>query len=352
MYKAVFRCCAYEFEDVVCGVDEADLLQPRPSRSFAVGQKLANRLARHISINSLNPGIKRQELKGTYDLFFMKCLFPTDLLALNSVTKWKQRCGTSVCWLSEVWAGELHKWKGHLKILSKFDYILLNCSASVQAVQEATQRPCFYIPPGVDTVLFCPYPNPPVRCIDVYYLGRRSRVTHQALLRMAEQKRIFYMYDTIDKLETSHPRQHRSLIANTAKRSHYFIANSGKIDQKSETHGQKEIGFRFLEGAAAGTVMIGEHPDTKAFREHFDWPDAVIHVPFDAPDISEILAELDAQPERLEQARKNNTVQSLLRHDWVYRWKAILDIVGLDPRPALLARQAHLKSLAKECNTI
>jgi len=305
-------------------------------------------MARHASIASLNPGIKKLHLENNYDLLLANCLLPSDLLALNALEGWRQRCRTAVCWLVEIWAGELHKWKGHLKILSQFDYVILNCSASVQPIQDKIRRPCFYMPPGVDAIQFCPYPDPPVRCIDVYNLGRRSLVTHQALLRMAEQKQIFYIYDTINKLETSHPSQHRSLIANTAKRSRYFFANAGKIDRPSETQKQAEIGPRFFEGAAAGTVMLGEYLQNDAFKNNFDWPDAVIEVPFHSPNIAEVLADLDSQPERLAEIRRNNVVQSLLRHDGVYRWRAILDIVGLEPRPALLAREQRLKELAED----
>jgi hypothetical protein len=40
-------------------------------------------------------------------------------------------------------------------------------------------------------------------------------------------------------------------------------------------------------------------------------------------------------------------VQSLLRHDWVYRWRTILEAVGLEPTPALVAREKRLKALAE-----
>jgi len=148
-------------------------------------------------------------------------------------------------------------------------------------------------------------------------------------------------------MQTFYPQQHRSLVANIAKRSRYFLANVAKINYRSETHGQSEIGFRFFEGAAAGTVMIGEHPENEAFRKHFDWPDAVIQVPYDTANIAEVLADLDSQPERLERIRKNNIVQCLLRHDWAYRWRAILEMVGLEPRPGLLAREERLRKLAE-----
>jgi len=94
--------------------------------------------------------------------------------------------------------------------------------------------------------------------------------------------------------------------------------------------------------------MIGEIKQSVAFKKHFDWPDAVIQVPYDTADIAKVLTDLDSQPERLENIRKNNVVQSLLRHDWVYRWKTILDMVGLEPRPAFLIREARLKNLAEE----
>jgi len=73
-----------------------------------------------------------------------------------------------------------------------------------------------------------------------------------------------------DKKETLYPKQHRSLIADIAKRSRYFLVNPGKIDRQVETRGQSEIGYCFFEGAASGTVMIGEAPKNEAFGKYFD----------------------------------------------------------------------------------
>jgi len=347
LQRLVSRCAEYEFEDIICEVDDAELLTPEPCSWFRHGQKLANRVARHIHFASLNPGIKKLCLNRDYDLCVMICQFPSDLMSINALDGWRQRCRTSVCWLAELWVGELPKWKRHLKVLSKFDYVVLACSACIKPVKDFVQRPCIYMPPGIDAIKFCPYPNPPLRCIDVYSLGRRSEVTHQSMLKMAEDRKIFYIYDTMPRMHTYYPRQHRSLVANIAKRSCYFIANTPKIDKQSETHGQSEISYRFLEGAASGTIMIGESPGNEAFRKHFDWADAVISVPYNTGNIAEILADLDSQPERLEEIRKNSIVQSLLRHDWVYRWRAILEMVGLEPTPALLAREERLKKLAE-----
>jgi len=348
LQHAVNRCTSYEFEDVIAEIDHVELLTPEPYRSFAMSHKFTNQLARHISVSSLNPGIRKLRLDKNYDLFFTWCQFPKDLLALNAIEGWRKHCRIAICWLSEIWARNLHKWKGHLKILSQFDHVILNCSGSVLPIQNSIRKPCSYIPPGVDAIQFSPYPNPPVRCIDVYSLGRKSKVIHTSLLKTSEQRQIFYIYDTIREMETLYPRQHRSLVANIAKRSRYFLANTAKIDRSFETFGQNEIGFRFFEGAAAGTVMIGEPPENDAFRKHFDWPDSVIRVPFDGENIAEILDELDSQPDRLAEIRRNNVVNSLLHHDWIYRWAEILQITGLEPKPGFFARKERLEKIAED----
>ncbi len=350
LQRLVSRCAEYEFEDVICEIDNAELLIPEPQRWFPFGKKVSNQLARRFSVNFVNPGIRKLPFNREYDLFFAICQFPSDLLSMNGIKKWRHRCRISICWLAEIWACEVHKLKGCLNILSKFDYVVIPTSESIQSVQDTIRRPCLYLPPGIDTIRFCPYPNPPFRSIDVYSMGRKSLVTHRALLKMAEQKKIFYIYDTFEKMKTLLPVDHRILLANITKRSRYYVANAPKINRQFETKGQSGLSYRFLEGAASGTVMIGEARQNEDFREHLDWPDAVIQVPFDSANIAEILAELDSQPDRLEKIRKNNIVQFLLRHDWLYRWRAILDITGLKPSSALIEREKRLKELAEMAN--
>ncbi|MDV2997032.1 MAG: hypothetical protein N4J56_006737 [Chroococcidiopsis sp. SAG 2025] len=62
----------------------------------------------------------------------------------------------------------------------------MNFSNSISGVAEIVQRPCEYIPFGVDAIKFCPYPLERERSVDLYSVGRRSQVTHQALLELAE----------------------------------------------------------------------------------------------------------------------------------------------------------------------
>jgi len=194
-------------------------------------------------------------------------------------------------------------------------------SGSVQALQKAIGKPVFYHLFGVDAILFCPYPEPPERSIDIYSMGRRSQITHEALLELSAKKGLFYLYDTFENMRSPCMEQHRSLSANLIKRSRYFISNASKMNSQDKTKGQIEIGPRFVEGAAGGTIMIGEPPANDMFPVHFNWPDVVMPTTYDNPDIGELIADLDSDPDRLEQARKNNIINCLQRHDWAYRWK-------------------------------
>ena len=349
LFREVWRCVKYEFEDVVAGIDNVDMLVPAP-RSFRKLRKGMAITMRILNIG-MNPGLEKIRLKKDYELFVVICNSPRELIGLNTVKGWKERCKISVCWIEEIWPGELaeHAWMGYIRLMSKFDFVIISCKNSVAPIQEKIPGKCLYLLPGIDAIKFCPYPDPPDRCIDVLSLGRRSSVIHNDLIGKAEGGRFFYLYDTVtgmSHMQINSSEEHRSLVANMAMRSRYFIANYAKINRTSETKGRVEVGNRFFEGAASGTVMIGEPPETRVFKENFDWPGAVIKVPFDSPNISTVLSDLDAQPERLERIRRDNIVNSLLRHDWVYRWKTILDMVGLEAKPALYERMGRLEELA------
>jgi hypothetical protein len=253
----------------------------------------------------------------------------------------------SVCWLNELWLSEFNKYRYFLKLLSEYDYIIVHWAGSVDAVQEVVQGKCVHLPYGIDAFLFCPVKNIDRRVIDVYSIGRRSEETHKALLRMMKENGLFYVFDTMEGYQVQNPMEHRYLLAQMAKRSRYFLVNPGKFNSLYETHGQSEFGNRYFEGAAAGTIMIGEAPKNEKFSKYFDWEDALIHMPYGSGDIEGVIRSLNKQPERQNRIRRNNIRQSLLRHDWVYRWEEILNITNIKPMPALIERKKILHNLAE-----
>lgn len=341
----VWRSSFYEFEEILSQIDSVEMLSPKPKKWYEHGKRVALRIGRDSAI-PINPGIPKIKLDKYYDLFFTVCEKPSELLNVNAVAGWKDHCKVSICWLIEFYEKDMALHKSCLKVLSKFDYVIFMFDKS-DLFRKVIHGKGSYLPAGIDAILFCPYPKQLKRFIDVYSIGRRSEQTHRALLRMAQQNKIFYVYDTISDLHTYNVKQHRFLMANMAKRSRYFIVNPGKIDSPDETGGQSEFGYRYFEGAAPGTIMIGEHPRNDEFKRVFTWPDAVVHLPFDSDKIESIIHELDMKPDRQEKIRRNNVIQSLLHHDWVYRWETILKIAGLKPLPELLKRKKHLKNLSE-----
>jgi hypothetical protein len=141
-------------------------------------------------------------------------------------------------------------------------------------------------------------------------------------------------------------RQHREIYANIAKRSSFFMVAPGKVDAPNETRGQVELGFRYFEGAASGAVLVGQPAECDAYAKCFPWPDAVIPVQADGSDVIDVLNNLSADPERTDAIRRRNITESLLRHDWIYRWKEILRVAGFKPWPTIERRERRLQELA------
>lgn len=157
----------------------------------------------------------------------------------------------------------------------------------------------------------------------------------------------FYLHDSIAPNQVLNAKEHRVLFSNIAKRSKYFIVNPGLIDRPDVRGNQMEIGNRYFEGAAAGTIMLGERPDNSMFEQLFDWPDAVTHLPYNCEEVEDIIGAIESDPEKQERIRRKNVTEALTRHDWAYRWEAILQAVGLEPTLAMRERKETLLQLAQ-----
>jgi len=351
----VAYCLAYEFEDTFAAVTDAE----RIDATDLPGLEFSRRAYKLARLASGSPSVARRlapyprsrvVLEHDFELFFPVFSHTYELYSLAAIPNWRKRCRKAACFITEVWSDLLPEYL--LELLSTFDHIFLGHRLSVQDVARITGRPCTYLPFAVDVLRFTPASRDQPRPIGVCNIGRRSPVTHQALLEDSDRRQSFYYYDTVaasgaDRtFHVDNPREHRRMLATILKHSGYFIANRAHVNKPEFTAGRDEISARFYEGAAAGAVMIGEAPRTEEFTRQFDWPDAVIHVPFDSPDIGRILADLTGDPLRLEAIRRNSTREAALRHDWLHRIQVVFEVLGLTPTEGMRARAQRLDQIA------
>ena len=350
-------CMTYEFEDVIAEVTGADRVDADDEAALDLSRRAfkllrmatgSRRVARALTVR---PSVI--QLQRNYDLFFPLFNHTHELYSLATVPDWRSRCRFAACYVSELWLHLLPRYL--LEQLADFDHIFLGVHHCVEEVAKISGRPCTYLPLAADVLRFSPAPQFPAREIDVYNIGRRSQTTHHALMRLARERSIFYSYDTVaasglDRnqrtFRVQNASEHRLLLANMLQRSRYYFAHRARINEPSYTQGRDEMSGRFYEGAAAGAVMIGEPPRLESFTQEFDWSDAIIRVPFDSPDIGDILAELDADPERLARIRRANVTNAAARHDWLHRIRTVFDTFQLPYTPGMLRREERLNALA------
>jgi len=348
-----WRCGFYEGQDVLLEVDDVDLMYLKPKRSAELREYFQSDLIWHdfsIKFVSINMAYHPIRLTKEYDLFIAYLPYRTDLIQIPAIRGWKDHCRVSICWIEELWAAHVPKLKSWLSALSEFDHVVLGLKGTVKAVSDIVKQPCHWVPAAVDTIRFAPYPQPPARVIDIYSIGPIWEGLHRKFLDIAAKKNMFYIYDTFhaSDAQVKDYRQHREMFANMAKRSRYFIVAPAKAYKPEEIKDQTEVGLRYYEASAAGAIMLGQVPYCESFNTMFDWPDAVIEIKPDGSDVTEVLSSLAAQPERLLEISRRNAIEALLRHDWVYRWKKILNIAGLKSAPKMEIRENRLRQMAEE----
>ena len=358
---------AHEFCRIVTECDDADLIAPGvdnylarylngilPAHDDHNVQRDFNRLVNGVrkGLRLKNaPTIKPVSLDQDYDLFFFVAWSPQSLVELSRIQNWRGRCKIAVAYLFELWSSTLEQDRPYLKLLDQFDHVFLLHSACIPHLPAYTRAPCSPMPTGIDCLIATPYPSPPKRVIDVYSYGNRAAQLHRQLIKLSKCSDFFYIYDSLASTDSRVKDwgEHRLLLANTIKRTRYFMAfnPSSLANAKADkVAGEQVLPARLFEGAAGGAIILGSAPKCPEFHEYFDWPDAVIEISPESGDIAAVIDELDAQPQRAELIRRTNAIRCLQRHDWVYRWEHILSTIGMEPLAQLRHRKSRLNDIA------
>jgi hypothetical protein len=358
--KYPFSALAYECCDVVERCEPADLLVPEAipvfrtdlsSNAFLAGELVRRGITRvrRWRNRPAVPTMQSVRLTGDYDLFFYVTQFTSGLADVEQIRGWRERCRWKAALIFESWSSLLERNRAQLKLLDDFDHVFVLNRQSIENIRKYTRTPCSFLAPATDALRFKPPSPSPERVIDVYSMGRRAPVTHAQLVAMAEENRIFYVYDAWSGGTASDWRDSRLMTRAHIQRCKYFMAYAPDVGSPllvKQAGGEQSLSARYFEGAAGGSVMIGSAPRCREFWDLFDWPDALIEIPSEPEDVGEILSDLNAQPERMARIRSENVRQSLLRHDWAHRWRTVLETFDLPPTAGLKERLTQLSRAA------
>jgi hypothetical protein len=262
---------------------------------------------------------------------------------LGAMKDWRRKSRYAICWLDELWVEEIPRLRGMLRVLEQFDMVVCTQYYTAEKLREELKSPdVMYLPPGVDTLGFAPVMEPSLRPIDITNIGSIADATHESLLEYAKLIEGVYFFETLKgRSDARSPSEHRFRYANILKRSKYFLCHFAKMRREGPP-GQLEFGSRYIEGLAAGCVLLGSRKSTPAFDTFLGWEDAVIEMPFECTNVPEILRLLDRQADRLREISTRNVRQSLEGHDHAHRWRAIVDRLGLSESYHMSRRQEEL----------
>jgi hypothetical protein len=338
----------YEFEDVGIESGIGEIVAPalRPLTPLSRATYRINRVAGRRPM-LVEVGLEDVRITRDYELLFAFFAFPTDIPHLQHLKGWREHCKKAVAFIGEIYSHDIEPVMPNLELLREldFDRVYVFNARTAATIESIVRCPVEFLPLATDGFRFSPYPKVPPRVIDLYQFGRRSDATHAAALELALADELYYVYDTIFNVPLEDPRAHRQLVAHTMKRAKYFFAYRPGED-RARAAADDGLSARYFEAIGGGAVLLGSRPGAKEFDACFPWEDCVIEIPFEATNLREILAELEADPVRIALARKHNIVESLRRHDWGHRWARILDDVGVARPAALDARLAAIAELA------
>ncbi len=349
--RHVCRCLGYEFEDCISSFDDATLYVPEPSTwEPSLFERATSRFLQRMVRDRLYLAPKTQIKPlldcSEHELLFVFCQTVNDIRNLSNLPNWRRKSQKTACWIDEIWLAALQEHPESFVLLKDFDFIFVTFQETAIYLRSKGFN-AHHIPAGIDCLRFCPVPTRlAARSIDVLAMGRKAPETHRELFELAQHDKINYVYDTSALPNVKDHVDHRALMAKQVARSKFFFVQRAKADVPQETQGQVELGSRYFEGCAAGAILVGERLDVQAFHDQFGWEDSVIQLDYNSPDISPIMKMLMEDQDRLDRIHRRNVRQSLLKHDWSYRWESMLKAMGMEPSEALLARQNELRQRA------
>lgn len=343
LWNAPYLSHLVEVEDVLAEMLEADVLDFTRHDGF-VARSLEDRSRLRSVVNPI-ARFRTFDLPPPdqpYDLAILVTNNTFQLTLLDSVPQWRSFATKFVGIMTEAWPQWLPGAQRALEtIISQFDHLYVSVECVVDHIARVSGTPVTYLPHGVDVLGFPSYEGEGRR-IDVTNFGRRGAAQHRLLTDWCAATQRFYEFDTgpMGTIDSHHV--HRAQFRERCARSSAFISNYARFDQPDVRHGVIEFGLRYIEGLAAGCVIVGEHPERDRCAEVLGDVAGLVDLPIEATELPDALVELLADRDACDRVHRANRILAVERHDVLHRWEHMATALGLPETDGVRARRAAL----------
>lgn len=339
-----------EFETVLADVLAADVVAFGRSDGW-----VADALAPRFRLRNLAarwPPLRSYTLDEPphvgYDLAVVVVNDLRQLGVLAAIPSWRSLARTFIAYVFEVWP----VWIGPAtpvvhEVVDHLDHLYVGIRTGAEALETTTRTPVTFLPPAVDVLAATVYAGADDRRIDVSNRGRRDAAQHEALLGWSHRTGAYYEFDTLLDARVADGREHRHHFYEQTARTGVFVANPARFDRPELSAGATEVGLRYIEAMACGTVIVGGHADSTALRRVLVDPPGFVEFPIGAQEVPRELRELVADPHRSVGLGLGNRAVAVGHHDVLHRWDVIASGLGIGTTAGARARRDALAAAAE-----
>lgn len=232
------------------------------------------------------------------------------------------------------------------QIISQLDRLFIPIAEITDKVNENFPGKASFLPHAFDVLTYGS--DNRHRCIDITSYGRRNPDLHQCLQKNFNQPESprFYFHSTFSQPRVDSYREHRTLLAKLLAKSQ--ISLCFEPSEIERFYGYSPVLTRWFEGWAAGCTIVGKRPFGKGVEELIGWTNSTIEIPDTPSEWIPFFEEILGDKPMLQENTVRNYRECLLRHDWRYRIKDMLETVGLPLPENLQAEIGQLKQKANE----
>jgi hypothetical protein len=220
--------------------------------------------------------------------------------------------------------------------LAKLDHLFVISSEIANEMRSLYSLPVSWLPLAVNTPAWGNYAAH--RSIDVMGYGRLDKAVHarvQQHFNHPDSDRL-YFHSTFSCAGVWDVQEHVALQIKLLKRAKINLCF--EVSHVPRFCGHSPLLYRWLEGWAAGSVVVGTQPRDPGVEALMDWPDSTLELPTTPDDWISFLEELLEDESRLATISYRNYRECRLRHDWRYRLLDLFTTLNL-PIPQKLEQE-------------